>query len=590
MEFNRVEAKRKLALVKAGGPQRAGGAEGRASRVRQSGLSSIETRERFETAFGNAPIGMALADLHGCWFQVNDALCRITGYSECELRGTTLRALTHPDDLELDRLFLQQLLAGQIPSYQIEKRCHHLWGHFFWMQETVSLVRDREGHALYLITQIQDISERKELARRLEILADHDFLTGLFNRRHFEQVLAQEVERSARYGAPGAVLLIDLDNFKEVNDTFGHMAGDDLLKGIGGLLRHRMRRTDTLARVGGDEFAVLLPQTGAEQAQVVADEFVKALGRQTAVLASQSIRITASVGVALFDGLGAMDVLARADLAMYEAKQAGRNRFVIWRPDAVGTGPGSAPHKEDERICQAIQEEQFVIFWQPILDLETMKVGQYEILLRLPGSDDCEPLLPNSFLYVAERFGLIMAIDRWVVRKAIALIAADSRAGRKLVLHVNLSGKSICDPQFVGIVEEALLEGGIDPACLILEITETAAISNLEQARVFADRLRRRGCLVALDDFGAGFASFYYIKNFPFDYLKIDGEFIRDLGVNPVNRLVVQAIVGIARGMRKKTIAEFVGDADSVRLLRESGVDYAQGYHIGRPQPVAHGD
>ena len=158
------------------------------------------------------------------------------------------------------------------------------------------------------------------------------------------------------------------------------------------------------------------------------------------------------------------------------------------------------------------------------------------------------------------------------------------------MLHVNLSGKSICDPQFVGIVEEALLEGGIDPACLILEITETAAISNLEQARVFADRLRRRGCLVALDDFGAGFASFYYIKNFPFDYLKIDGEFIRDLGVNPVNRLVVQAIVGIARGMRKKTIAEFVGDADSVRLLRESGVDYAQGYHIGRPQPVAHGD
>ena len=188
------------------------------------------------------------------------------------------------------------------------------------------------------------------------------------------------------------------------------------------------------------------------------------------------------------------------------------------------------------------------------------------------------------------RKALIMAIDRWVVRKAIALIAADSRAGRKLVLHVNLSGKSICDPQFVGIVEEALLEGGIDPACLILEITETAAISNLEQARVFADRLRRRGCLVALDDFGAGFASFYYIKNFPFDYLKIDGEFIRDLGVNPVNRLVVQAIVGIARGMRKKTIAEFVGDADSVRLLRESGVDYAQGYHIGRPQPVANGD
>ncbi|MCK7472178.1 MAG: EAL domain-containing protein, partial [Desulfomicrobium escambiense] len=175
------------------------------------------------------------------------------------------------------------------------------------------------------------------------------------------------------------------------------------------------------------------------------------------------------------------------------------------------------------------------------------------------------------------------SIDSWVVRKAIALIATHSRAGQKLVLHVNLSAKSICDPKFVGIVEEALLEEGIDPACLVLEITETAARANLEQAKIFADRLSRRGCLIALDDFGAGFASFYYLKNFTFDYLKIDGEFIRNLSANPVNRLVVEAIVGIARGMGKKTVAEFVSDEETIRLLRESGVDYAQGYHIGAP-------
>jgi diguanylate cyclase (GGDEF)-like protein/PAS domain S-box-containing protein len=585
--LNRVQVKRNFSIVKVRSPQKAGHAEQLASRLGNSGLSLKETRERFESAFGNAPIGMALVDLDGCWFQVNDALCRITGYSECELRTKTLRSLTHPDDLDLDGPFLRQLLAGQIPSYQVEKRYHHLWGHFFWVQETVSLVRGRDGQALYLIIQIQDISERKELARRLEFLVDHDFLTGLFNRRHFEQALEQEVERAARYGAPGAVLLIDLDNFKEVNDSFGHMAGDDLLKGIGGLLRHRMRHTDTLARVGGDEFAILLPQTGAEQAQIVAGEFVKSLGRQTAVLAHQSIRITASMGVALFDGLGSMDVLAHADIAMYEAKQAGRNRFVLFQPDkSAERDPETTPHNEIERIRQAIQKEQFVIFWQPILDLETMKISQYEILLRLPGIEDYEPLLPGTFLYIAERFGLIMAIDAWVVRKAIALIAAHSQAGRKLVLHVNLSGKSICDPKFVEIVDEALVEGGIDPSCLVLEITETAAIANLEQARVFADRLRSRGCLLALDDFGAGFASFFYLKNFPFDYLKIDGEFIRDLSANPVDRLVVQAIVGIVKGMGKRTIAEFVGDAETARLLRESGVDYAQGYHVGRPLPV----
>ncbi len=582
-DLNRAEGKRNLSILRTGAEQKAEGAGQLASKLRNSWLSLKETRERFASAFGNAPIGMALVDLNGCWLQVNDAFCRITGYSESELNAATLKSLIHPEDVDLDRFFLQQLLEGKIPSYQIERRCRHFWGHYFWMLETVSLVRDREGRSLYLITQFQDISERKEQARRLEFLVGHDFLTGLYNRRHFEQALAHEVERAARYGVPGAVLLIDLDNFKEVNDTFGHMAGDDLLKGIGGLLRHRMRHTDTLARVGGDEFAILLPQIGAEQAQIVADEFVKALSRQTAVLANQSISITASVGVALFNGLGATDVLAQADLAMYEAKQAGRNRFVLCRPDTVGTDPESSCHTEASRIRQAIQEEQFALFWQPISNLETMKIDHYEILLRLPGFDDSGYLLPSSFLYVAERFALISAIDGWVVRKAIALIAAHSRAGRKLVLHVNFSGKSICDPKFAGIVEAALAEGGIDPACLVLEITETAAVANLEQARVFADRLRSRGCQLALDDFGAGFASFYHLKNFPFDYLKIDGEFIRDLSASPVNRLVVQAIVGIARGMGKKTIAEFVGDAGTASILRDAGVDYAQGYHIGPP-------
>jgi diguanylate cyclase (GGDEF)-like protein/PAS domain S-box-containing protein len=577
---------RKFTIVKARGSQEADDLEPLVSRLRKSGLNFEETRERFESAFGNAPIGMALVDLNGRWLQVNDALCRITGYSESELKTITLRSLTHPDDVDLDRPFLQQLLAGLIPSYQIEKRCRHLWGHIFWAQETVSLVRDGEGQALYFITQFQDISERKELARRMEFLVDHDFLTGLFNRRHFEQALALEVERAARYGSPGAVLSIDLDNFKVVNDRFGHMAGDDLLKSIGGLLRHRMRHTDTLARIGGDEFAVLLPQTGAEQAQVVADGIVKAFGRQTAVLANESIRVTGSVGAALFDGLGAEGVLAHADMAMYEAKQAGRNCFVICRPRAAGADPESSCRTEAERIRQAIQAEKFIVFWQPVLDLGTMEIDRYEILLRLPGTNDRELLLPNSFLYVAERLGLILAIDSWVVRKAVALIAAHSRAGRKLVLHVNVSGKSICDPRFIGIVEGALVEGAIDPSCLVLEITETAAIANLEQARVFADRLCRSGCLLALDDFGAGFASFYYLKNFPFDYLKIDGEFIRGLGTNQVDSLVVQAIVGIARGLGKKTIAEYVGNADTARLLRESGVDYAQGHHIGPPQPV----
>jgi diguanylate cyclase (GGDEF)-like protein/PAS domain S-box-containing protein len=582
-----METKRKHAVDKSLRLQREGSGQAHFdTHGRDAQSSPEEMHERFESAFSNAPIGMALIDMSGRWLQVNHALCRITGHAESKLKAKTLRSLMHPDDIDLDVLLLQQLLDGGISSYQVEKRCLHAWGHFIWMLITVSLVRDEEGQPLYLIAQFQNISERKELAGRLEYLVDHDFLTGLFNRRRFEQDLAHEVERAARYGSAGAVIMIDVDNFKTINDTFGHMVGDDLLKGIAGLLKHRIRRTDTLARVGGDEFAVLLPQTDAMQASAIAGDFVKALDKQTAVLANQSVHITASVGISSFDDLSDAEVLECADIAMYGAKQAGRNRFVIYRPFSGDRKRDGSRYSEADRIRQAIQKDHFLIYGQPILNLMTNVVSHYELLLRLPGLEGGEPLPPNSFLYVAERFGLIRAIDSWVVRKAIMLIATYKQAGRGLTLNVNLSGKSIGDPRMIRFIEDELAKGKIDPACLVLDLTETATIANLQQARVFAERMHRCGCRLALDNFGAGLASFYYLKNLYFDYLKIDGEFIRGLSENSVNHLVVQAIVCIAKGMGKKTVATYVADADAVRRLRRSGVDYAQGYHIGRPQPI----
>jgi EAL domain-containing protein (putative c-di-GMP-specific phosphodiesterase class I) len=342
-----------------------------------------------------------------------------------------------------------------------------------------------------------------------------------------------------------------------------------------------------VARIGGDEFAVLLPQTDSEHAQELADEVVKALGRQMAVLANQSIRITASIGVTMFDGLTDTEVLAYADLAMYEAKETGRNRVAMYRPIGGRKDRGSTRLVEAERIRLALEEDRLVLYCQPIFDLATNEICQYELLLRLPEGTRGELLPPSGFLYAAERFGLIQAIDGWVVRKAIALIAEHARAGLKLVLNVNLSGKSIGDRKLAALVEEALAEAGIDPARLNFELTETAAIANVEEARTFASRLRRRGCQFALDDFGAGFGSFYYLKNFPFDYLKIDGDFIRGLATSPMDQLVVEAIVSIARGMGKRTVAEFVADEETACLLRKIGVDYAQGHHFGMPRPVA---
>lgn len=543
-----------------------------------------EVRSRFESAFRSAAIGMALVSLEGEWLEVNDAFCRILGHRRDELKTTTLQALTHPEDAESDEETFRDLLSGRVPSYQVEKRYRDAAGDYVWVGVTVSLVRDLGGEPLYVLSQVQDISDRRKKASRLEYLIDHDFLTGLFNRRHFQQEVVREADRMSRQEARSAVLMIDLDNFKRVNDSLGHRAGDDLLKSVAGALRQRRRDTDILARVGGDEFAMLLPDADADQAHGMAEGIVKTISREVAVLNKQAIPMTASVGIALFDGSPALAVLELADLAMYEAKEAGRNRVAAYRPGI--TRPGQVSRRtEVELIRSAIAEDRMVLYCQPILDLKTRQVSQYELLVRLH-AEESEPLLPSSFLYVAERFNLIQEIDCWVASKAVQLIAEYGRAGVRLVLHVNLSGKSMGDPSVAAFIEQAMADARVDPACLVFELTETAAITNIDDAKTFADRVRVRGSRLALDDFGSGFGSFSYLKGLPFDYVKIDGDFIHGLMGSPMDRLVVEAIVGIARGMGKKTIAEFVPNQDTCRLLERCGVDYAQGHHVGRARPL----
>jgi diguanylate cyclase (GGDEF)-like protein/PAS domain S-box-containing protein len=528
---------------------------------------------------------MALVDMTGRLLRVNDALCRITGRTAEEMCAHSFRDLSDPHDIDLDEGQLAELLDGRRATYEMEKRYQHAWGHQVWVQLNVSMVRDDGGQPLNLIAQVQNISQRKELEGRLEDLVDHDFLTALFNGRRFEQALAQETKSAARYGGGGAVLLLDLDHFKTVNDQFGHKAGDDLLKTVAAALRSRIRDTDVLARLGGDEFGIILPRVDAEQAQVVADGIVKALRRQTAILAEHRIPVTASVGVALFDGLTNIGILAAADLAMYEAKEAGRDRFAVYRPQYDAEPRGSSRLVEAERIQSALTNDQLELHCQPILDLANNEVSQYELLLRLR-TDDGELIPPSAFLYVAERFGTILEIDSWVVRQAIALIAKHAEAGRCLTLNVNISAKSIGAPQLVTVIDRALADVRIDPARLVFELTETAAIGNIDHAKTFTTELKSRGCRFALDDFGAGFGSFYYLKHLPFDYFKIDGDFISGFGANATDQLVVEAIVGIAKGMGKKTVAEFVTDQAMADRLRRSGIDYAQGFHIGVPRPI----
>jgi diguanylate cyclase (GGDEF)-like protein len=386
------------------------------------------------------------------------------------------------------------------------------------------------------------------------------------------------------------VLAIDLDDFKYINDSLGHSIGDELIVRVGEALRARLRRTDVLARLGGDEFAVVLPRVDERTALAVADELLAAVGEVDLVgLGGRGGgKVSASVGVTLFDpgaAVTAEELLVEADIAMYDAKEAGRARAVLYdatedRQERMLTRMTWA-----DRIRDALDNDGFVLHSQPLMSLAGDPVPRCELLLRMD-CDDRDLIPPASFLYIAERFDLVQQIDRWVVSRAVEILAEQQRAGREVVLCVNLSAKSVTDVGLPEHVAGELRAHGADGRGLCFEVTETAAVVNIDRARSFARLVADLGCEFALDDFGAGFASFYYLKHLDFDLLKIDGEFVTDLTTSRTNQLVVKAVVDIARGLGKRTIAEFVEDAETLELLREMGVDFAQGFHVARPAPL----
>jgi diguanylate cyclase (GGDEF)-like protein/PAS domain S-box-containing protein len=548
--------------------------------------------ERFRTAFEEAPVGMALARLDGRILQVNRALCEIVGYSSDQLEATTLESICHPDEAVRDRAELDRLVAGEASRYRTERRYIHAAGHPVPVDLSVAVVRDGDHEPLHFLAQVADITERKRFEGQLQYLADHDALTGMLNRRRFEQELGRELARSNRYGSGGAVLAIDLDHFKYVNDSLGHSVGDELITRVGSIFRERLRGTDVIARLGGDEFAVILPGADEPEAVLVAESLLDSL-RDAGRIESPSPpnhpkRVTASIGVALFGGerVTSEEILVEADIAMYDAKEAGRDRIRVYDSAQDRQERMRARLTWADRIRDALEEDRFVLHAQPIVGLAGDETPRHELLIRMLGEGD-DLIPPGTFLYIGERFDLIQPIDRWVLRNAIRLLATERHAGSDLNLAVNVSAKSVTDPTLPEFVARELGNAGIDGRGLCVEVTETAAIVNLDRAKRFAHALADLGCEFALDDFGAGFASFYYLKHMAFDFIKIDGEFIRDLADSRVNQLVVRSVVAIARGMGKRTIAESVESADSLALLRGYGVDFAQGFYVAKPQPLS---
>jgi diguanylate cyclase (GGDEF)-like protein len=498
----------------------------------------------------------------------------------------TSQSLSHPGDADGDMAALGQLLSGQIERYQGDKRYIHASGTTIEASIGVSLIRDADGRPLHFITQVEDVSARKRYESQLRHMANHDPLTGLYNRKRMDEALDAHVARVRRYDATGALLMIDLDHFKQVNDRLGHNAGDEILISVARILQGRVRETDLAARLGGDEFAVLMTEGGAAEAQILAADLSDLIRRRSAVLdGSAPGGLTASIGIAVFDkraNLRPADILVEADTAMYTAKQDGRNRIAAYVTDDGVRHRLAARLTLHNQIDTALTEDRFELHLQPIMDLRTGAIGRYEALLRMV--DESGALIPPAtFLYVAERFDQIHAIDRWVIEHAIALLP---RMAPEQAIEINLSGRSLGDPLLAPYISDVIAAAGADPHRLIFEITETAAIENIHRAREFADELTALGCRFALDDFGAGFGSFYYLKYLPFDYLKIDGEFVKNCTESRTDQLVLQACAQLARGLGKETIAEFVENAEILRFVRALGLDHAQGYEIARPQPV----
>lgn len=443
-------------------------------------------------------------------------------------------------------------------------------------------VRDADERLLGRLWLYEDVTQERRNAEQLIYLAERDGLTGLYNRRRFEEMLERALLDAGRRQSRCALLLFDLDEFKHLNDHFGHRAGDALLVRVANELSTVVRRNEVLARLGGDEFALLVQDLERiEEAENLAERVVRAVARLPFAFDGRSLRITASLGIAVFPDHGGnlAELVAAADLAMYHAKSAGKNGWRLYD----GQIDFSAVERLgwSERIERALAEDLFELHFQGIHGPDG-QLSHVEALLRMRDPETGQRIYPQHFIAPAEKTGRIVEIDRWVVQAAVHTLA---RCPALPGVAVNLSGRTLAEVRFPAFVLDTLKHHGVAPQRLLLEVTETTAISDMHDANRLLDVMRPAGCRVCLDDFGAGFSSFSYLKHLPADIIKIDGQFVRNVVHSREDRLLVQAIVSVAHGLGKSTIAEFVEDAATVRVLSDLGVGAFQGYYFSKPTP-----
>jgi diguanylate cyclase (GGDEF)-like protein/PAS domain S-box-containing protein len=513
---------------------------------------------------------------------------RLTGCTTAEARGSPLSSLfSIADEItgEINgQLINQSLCEGVTLDRQLLVRHDS-------SEVAVSIIGaplQSNGKAAGAVLVLHDMTSEREFVARLSWQASHDALTGIVNRREFETRLGKALDKLSHQPGEHSLMFLDLDQFKVVNDTCGHAAGDQLLRQTSALLQEKLTTRGLLARLGGDEFGVLLEDCDAKSAIEVAERLRLAVQELRFVWKGCAFNISVSIGLVHVAEAGAMEeTLRAADMACYSAKEKGRNRVQVYHPSDSELVQRVDEMAWVQRIRNGLDEQRFCLFAQEIraLNKDEPHHSHVELLLRLR-DEDGKLVQPGSFMPAAERYGLMPLIDRWVVRNAFALLANRLSTSGPVPISscaINLSGTTFGDDEFVEYVRQQFKIHRVPPGLICFEITETSAIADLSSAKRFIQALKKLGCRFSLDDFGTGMSSFAYLKHLPVDFIKIDGSFVREMLNSKVDRAMVEMIVHIAKVMGKSTIAEFVENDEIFEALREIGVDYAQGYAIGKP-------
>ncbi len=555
----------------------------------------FEEKELAQTTLEAIADGVITTDRAGRVQYMNAVAAKLTGWPLAVANGQPLYrvfpVVDSPTEMPTDWITRRVLRDGEI---LVESRSRLLYcrdGNVHVVQHTAAPIRDAEGQLRGLVVVFHDKTQERAMESQLTYQAKHDALTGLINRREFEQRLTELIDQLEEGPAQHLLCYIDLDQFKLVNDVCGHAAGDALLRQVANLLQRGLRSADTLARLGGDEFGVLLTNCPIERGVEIVETMRERVHALRFPWEDKVFAIGASVGlVPLSRSLGNLaDALSRADAACYAAKDGGRNRVHLYDPDDQELSLREGQMKWVSRIQRALDNDGFQLFYQGIAPVTCPEdtSSHLEILLRLTGDGD-EVMPPGAFIPAAERYGLMPDVDYWVVNRTLQWLSDYQASGGTGIQRcaINLSGATLGNDKHTARLRDCLTRYQIDPTLICFEITETSTMANLDQAKRFIKEVKQFGCRFALDDFGSGLSSFAYLRDLDVDLVKIDGSFICDLDSNSIHRAMVEAIVGIAGVMGLGSIAEFVENARVVEILREIGVDYAQGFHLARPRPL----